>query len=30
MSGVFTLRNVSETIQEVFQMTGFADILTVE
>lgn len=30
MSGVFKLRNVSETIQEVFQMTGFADILTVE
>ncbi|WKY43645.1 STAS domain-containing protein [Eubacteriaceae bacterium ES2] len=30
MSGVFTLQNVSETIQEVFQMTGFSDILAVE
>lgn len=30
MSGALTLRNVSETIQEVFQMTGFSDILSVE
>ncbi|MBR5756881.1 MAG: STAS domain-containing protein [Firmicutes bacterium] len=28
--GEMVIRNVNETIQEVFEVTGFADILTVE
>lgn len=27
---VMVIRNVNETIMEVFEMTGFADILTIE
>ncbi len=28
--GEMSIRNVNETIQEVFEVTGFADILTIE
>lgn len=28
--GNLTIRNVNDTIMEVFEMTGFADILTIE
>ena len=28
--GAMKLKNVNETIQEIFEVTGFADILTVE
>ncbi len=28
--GTMTLRNVNETIMEIFDVTGFADILTIE
>lgn len=28
--GKMTIRNVNDTIMEVFEMTGFADILTIE
>ena len=28
--GTMTLRNVNETIMDIFEVTGFADILTIE
>ena len=28
--GEMTIKNVNDTIQEVFEVTGFADILTIE
>lgn len=28
--GKMTIRNVSETVMEIFDVTGFADILTIE
>ena len=28
--GKMVIRNVNEVIQEVFEVTGFADILTIE
>ena len=30
ISGTMTIKNVKEEIQEVFDMTGFSDILTIE
>ena len=28
--GVMTIRNVNETVAEIFELTGFSDILTIE
>jgi len=30
ISGTMTIENVKEEIQEVFDMTGFSDILTIK